>query len=243
MGGNVSKAEDVSRQVVESVLSIQNEISNTCASNTSQINNIKFKIIDSNVDIGTIDQKNYSNFDSKCLISSELDNKISEEVQNQANQIAEAINKGLGIGVNVTDSKVTSEQITKLSTELRNIVKNNCTNSFIQQNTIDFFIEGSNVTIGAIDMENNLTATTDCVMKNIEKSTTYTQIKNTVDQATKSANEGIFGDLGTILIIIVVAIILIAGLGAYNKKKKSEPVRNTKNIPVVSNVEPIPSAV
>jgi len=236
MGGNNSKAEDVSRQVVESVLSIQNEISNTCASNVSQINNVKFRIINSNVDIGTIDQKNYSNFDSKCLISAELDNKITEAVQNQANQIAEAVNKGISFG-NKTDSKVTSEQITKLSTELRNIVKNNCTSSFIQANTIDFFVEGSDVKVGAINMENNLTATTNCVMNNIEKSTTYTDIKTTVEQSAKAANEGIFGNFGLIIAIIIGAGILILVLKAVTAKgptkEQEKKINETPSLPTL----------
>lgn len=232
MGAAFSKSEDISKQIVNSVLSIQNEISNTCSSAVNQDNEFILDLDHTTFKSDKIELKNYANFDSKCLISSELDNKIKQEVDNKAKQIAESVNKGLNIGLNVSTAKVTSEQITNLSTALRNIVTNKCQNTFVQTNKVAIKAKDSDVYIGTINMENNLTALTDCVMKNITKNDAYISIKNTVDQAAKASNEGINFNW-IIIIVAIIAIVIIFGALLGGKKSTPEQVKKINETPAL----------
>lgn len=232
MGANVSTASDDLRTIIESIINIQNSISNICASDVAQIAQQNFEIYDSKLKIDLIESKNYANFDSNCLLSSELDQSIKAVITQQANQIAEAINKGLGIGANVSSSKVTADLVTRLSEDIRNSITSTCKNSFIQSNSIGFKISGSDVTIGAIKLENSLNATTSCVMNNLEKSQNYMELKDIVDQSAKSKNSGL--DLTSIFLIVGIIIAVFIGISFLSNtssgKKAKTKVEQTQQL-------------
>ena len=78
MGANVSKAETISKQIVESVLSVQNEISNVCSSNITQDLSLDIDAEDgSTVTITDAELRNYANFDFKCLFSNSTTQPIN----------------------------------------------------------------------------------------------------------------------------------------------------------------------
>jgi hypothetical protein len=213
MGGLLSRvaAENISNQMIRNLVNVTNTATQNCRNSASQyqLKSIS-NLTDSNVfSFGNMTQTVV--VETKCVQEAAFDSKVTQEITQQAEQVAKAISQMFQLGD--TESKNLVNLSSDLGTQVLNAFTQNCTSEQTQTQVtrIDNLTRSNAVVVG--NMSQYVNIMTACVTKDAA----VNQVATKIDQATKQTATatvenflaGIFGSIFAIVAVVGVIFFII----------------------------------
>lgn len=215
MGAAVST--NIAKQVTNDTVNIMNTAGQCCYTANEQISFIGgYNWGGGPVTISHIDQSDISVVNASCQQNVTFSTSTSTSISQSANQVATAITQALGMGVSASTELINS--VESVMTSVVNSVQGTCLTTSLQDQTIIGENAGGTgpVLINYIDQGAQWDAMTSCVQNDTTVTHAQANLVNQISQHAEAQVEGIFGNLGFLLIIILVIVggILLLGFRA-----------------------------
>lgn len=203
-GGALS--ENVALTSTQLLLNIVNSSVESCTSTTSgtQVTAI-IAAGNSTITIDSLRSEQIVTINTDCLLSNSSTTCLSTQLNQQANQVAEAISAEFGLDTSQSDN--ISTLLDNLSETVFNTYTAQCVNTIIaNQYNIVVAVGGGTVVAGTLDFDQVLQSSNDCIMSNENVVSIQNQISQAIQQQADSKTQSL---LTTLLITIVVIMILV----------------------------------
>lgn len=209
MGQNLSK--NTVDETVNLMTQIANSATTSCVYTVNEDQTLNISATNgSTVTTGNIDFTQYANVDSMCLGMTETQNKVSETVQNEINQIAKSITQAIDLNPGSNESNDTTKVLENLGTAVTNAFNTTCNNNFNQTETATLSAsDGSTITVGVVDYSQAYSEVQKCVLSDSAVTNASQIVQNTISQKATSEVESIFGPLLFLLLIVALVVIVI----------------------------------
>ena len=209
-------ASNISKQVTDETISFMNTASQCCYTDAAQL---QWFVVQNwnggNVTISGVDQEESSILNATCQQTVTSNSTINSQINQSAKNVASAITQALGIGFDVSIN--VAENVTALMVAVTNAVQNQCTTQAIQEQSfiVQNFAAGTtgSIYVNTIKQGEAWNFITACAQQDTNVTSASTTLTNSISQSAEAQVEGIFGNLGFLLIIILVIIGAILFLG------------------------------
>lgn len=165
-----------------------------------------------NIHNTTVDLSDWSQIakiDVDCMLSTQMQNTISADVEEKMAQLANSTVKGWGIGE--SDANNVQKNFTDLATKISNTINNTCMKQIVETQSLRLKdVSGSYIHI--TNLHQNQDIVLKCVQNVVSNSESYAKIKQDESQVAKASVIGL--DLGELLAILVV-LLVVGGLFIY----------------------------
>lgn len=198
----------VSRNTIENHLSQSLDIASSAIQDCSSGINADQKFIikaKGDIDLRNINLKQMVTFDSTCVQSTDLENKIDSQLLQHMQQAADSAVKGWGLGFAAASN--TTRNYTDLALAITNEFKQNCRNTIQASQVVDLESTEGNVSIDGYFADQTVNAVRDCLQNSKAVSGITNKTVQEVDQKASASVSGL--DLGAIVALIVGVIVVV----------------------------------
>jgi len=214
--GNKSSAQSEINNLVESVLKVYSEFSQSCA--TTAINSNEFIIkAKGDVSVSNLNIDQFAQVNTKCLQDVVNNTKVEQKIKELIKNSAEAITGALAIA-SKADTNTVTNNVTNLVTEIKNTYKQSCIGNAMNENVFEFESTDGKVTVNGINIKQYSNSLTDCVQKIVANSEAKAELDQSIDNSAKSTVKGLEDMLGSLLLLLalglVAYLVLSSGVGS-----------------------------
>ena len=174
------------------------------------------------VNIGEINWSEVINMDISCTQSSTSQNSIDNSLQQTISQIAKAVGQAFSLTGNSASSQNNTKLWTDIGVTIKNVYNQKCKD--ILETSQGVSIKNNvneEVTIASLNFSEQIDGMTQCIQNDESVSNVKNQIKQNIEQKAESIIESLLGPLFAILLIIIViiAVILFGGVKSLTNWK------------------------
>lgn len=234
MGGLFSSsiANNYASEMVQSMINVSNSATQTCQIANSQIQNASISGVSGGSVTVNADWKNQLVLNYECLQSTKFSNQLGQTINQEAKQLAKAINQQFALG------EAEASNTVKLSAQLGITVSNAFTQECLAYNSqiqnISYGTATNTTAVLNLNWENYNASSFKCVMQNQSVTNVTQQISQEISQsATATIENWLAGIIGAIAAVIgAIALIIFAAIFFLSLSKSKGPQQAPTNITV-----------
>lgn len=193
------------------VFDVMNSVTQSCVTNNYNIAELKFTDIENSNIVVDYTLYQYSDVDINCIQSATGTTCASTAIDQAIAQSAESISKRFSL--TETETTNITNLLISYTQDVTNALLNECYANSYNQSTVSFEdVSGSEVILN-LDWTQSSKSALACSQEAVLNTTSYTQLRQTVDQYASSQVSGIIGPSVFLFIIIVAALAVLIFYG------------------------------
>ena len=208
-----AKSKNIVEQAVKNIISNSNSI--------VQVDDLSFAEGRCKIS-GNAKVTNNATFSGLTIVDEfdDLDVKVTNETEVLAKQTADAVSQNLSLNPEGTEAKNINDSLIKMSTDVRNAIKQECKTSITEYQNIHCYGDAEIKDIASIENDIAASATSSCKQITSIKNDTLNELYSVIDQTAKAKQEDAIlkaAVLGAVLLVIVIFASRLGGSALLRK--------------------------